>query len=120
MIDVDRFKEFNDSRGHQAGDACLRAVAMVLRECLVRASDVVARYGGEEFAVLLPDSDGDGAARTAERLRARVADGTPVTISIGVATVAASRETSPSQLVANADDALYEAKRRGRNCVVVR
>jgi diguanylate cyclase (GGDEF)-like protein len=120
MIDVDRFKDFNDSKGHPAGDACLRAVATVLRECLVRAGDVVARYGGEEFAVLLPDSDGDGAARTAERLRARVADGAPVTISLGVATMAASRERSPSQLVAEADDALYEAKRRGRNCVVVR
>src|SRR5260221_1139520 len=103
MIDVDRFKEFNDSRGHQAGDACLRDLAMVLRECLVRAGDVVARYGGEEFAVLLPDSDGDGAARTAERLRGRVADGAPVTISIGVATKAASREAGPSQRVADVD-----------------
>ncbi len=120
MIDVDRFKEFNDTRGHQAGDDCLRTVAGVLRECLVRAGDVVARYGGEEFAVLLPDSDGEGAARTAERLRARVAQGAPVTISIGVATTVASRDTSAAHLVAAADDALYEAKRRGRNCVVVR
>lgn len=120
MIDVDRFKEFNDTHGHQAGDDCLRSVAGILRECLVRASDVVARYGGEEFAVLLPDSESGGAARAAERLRARVAEQAPVTISIGAATMAATRDTTPSRLVAEADDALYEAKRKGRNCVVAR
>lgn len=120
MIDVDRFKDFNDARGHQAGDECLRAVAGVLRECLARAADVVARYGGEEFTVLLPDSESDGAARAAERLRQRVAERTPVTISIGVATMTATRQSEPSALVSEADEALYEAKRAGRNRVVVR
>ena len=120
MIDVDRFKEFNDTHGHQAGDECLRSVAAVLRECLSRAGDVVARYGGEEFAVLLPDSVPDSASRVAERLRARVEERTPITISIGVATLAGTRDTLPSRLVATADDALYEAKREGRNRVVDR
>jgi diguanylate cyclase (GGDEF)-like protein len=118
MIDVDRFKEYNDTRGHQAGDECLRAVAVVLRECLSRAADVVARYGGEEFAVLLPDSDLAGARCVAERLRARVEERTPVTISAGVATMAAAQAIWPTALVSAADDALYEAKRQGRNRVV--
>jgi diguanylate cyclase (GGDEF)-like protein len=120
MIDVDRFKEFNDAHGHQAGDECLRAVAGVLRDCLTRAGDVVARYGGEEFAVLLPDSESEGAARAAERLREHVAERTSVTISLGVATMTATRQTEPSTLVSEADEALYEAKRAGRNRVVVR
>jgi diguanylate cyclase (GGDEF)-like protein len=119
MVDVDRFKDFNDSRGHQAGDDCLRNVAGVLRDCLVRAADGVARYGGEEFAVLLPDTDPSGAERAAERLRARVAERTPVTVSIGVATRTAARDHPSSALVSAADDALYEAKRGGRNRVVV-
>lgn len=120
MIDVDRFKEFNDAHGHQAGDACLRAVAGALRDCLARAADVVARYGGEEFTVLLPDSEPAGAARAAERLRQRIAERTSVTISIGVATMVATRQSEPSALVSEADEALYEAKHAGRNRVVAR
>ncbi len=107
MIDVDRFKEFNDAHGHQAGDECLRAVAGVLRDCLVRAGDIVA-------------SESAGAARAAERLRQRVSDLTSVTISVGVATMRATRQTEPSSLVSEADEALYEAKRAGRNRVIVR
>jgi diguanylate cyclase (GGDEF)-like protein len=119
MIDVDKFKPYNDAKGHQAGDECLRLVASILRENLHRAADVVSRYGGEEFAVLLPDSDGEAARRTAERLRERVAERAPVTISVGVATAVPYRDLAPGPLIGSADEALYEAKRAGRNRVVV-
>jgi diguanylate cyclase (GGDEF)-like protein len=120
MIDVDRFKLFNDTHGHQAGDDVLRSVAAIMRECLHRAADIVARFGGEEFAVLLPETDAVQASRAAERLRERVAAHAPVTVSIGVATMSVDRTLVPSALIAAADEALYEAKRRGRDRVVVR
>ncbi|HWS72818.1 MAG TPA: diguanylate cyclase, partial [Thermoanaerobaculia bacterium] len=84
MIDIDRFKQFNDTHGHQRGDDCLRAVALALSDSLQRAGELVARYGGEEFLVLLPDTDAAHAARTAEMLRQRVEAHGSVTISIGV------------------------------------
>lgn len=123
MLDVDHFKQVNDSWGHQVGDAVLRAVAARLREAL-RADDRPARYGGEEFAVLLPDTTGEAALRVCERVRGAMASRDfvlrssgerigVVTLSGGVA-VLAEGETADA-FVARADAALYAAKGAGRN-----
>ena len=127
MIDIDEFKAYNDNYGHQAGDDCLRHVAAVLKNKAVRPSDLAARYGGEEFAVILPQTDTEGAAWVAEKMRAGVealdkgsADpplAQRVTISLGVATVVPDKEPNPAQLTSAADQALYEAKESGRNQV---
>lgn len=128
MLDIDFFKAFNDSAGHQAGDECLRRVAQTLRDTLQRAADLVARYGGEEFAILLPETDEEHAQRLASLLRERVSAlqiehrSSPfahVTVSIGVASIVPSRDngTGAQQLLGAADAALYEAKRQGRNRV---
>ncbi|MDN3568825.1 diguanylate cyclase [Paeniroseomonas aquatica] len=132
MVDVDRFKDFNDRYGHQGGDACLRVVAATVGATIRRAGDLVARYGGEEFAVLLPETDLPGALAVAERLRQEVAalrlphiaagPGTAaITVSVGVATMLpAARRGAPGSevLIEAADRALYEAKQKGRNRVV--
>ena len=130
MVDLDHFKAFNDTYGHQGGDDCLRRVATVLARGLERAGDLVARYGGEEFIVILAAAGAAAAARTAEHLRAEVERlgiphaGSPsgvVTVSLGVATARRAqgrRGISPEALLAAADRALYEAKRAGRNRVI--
>jgi len=116
MVDIDNFKELNDTYGHQAGDEVLRrAGAALAREC--REFDTAARYGGEEFAVILPGCDPDRAHEIAERLRQAVsttAPRTPVTASAGVATFPAHAGDAET-LVRAADDALYRSKRAGRN-----
>ena len=118
MLDIDYFKAFNDSAGHQAGDDCLRRVAQTLRNSVHRAADLVARYGGEEFAVLLPACAPREAFRVAERLRAAVAGATdlpvPLTVSAGVAGMPANASTA-DELLRAADSALYSAKRTGRD-----
>jgi diguanylate cyclase (GGDEF)-like protein len=129
MIDIDAFKPFNDTYGHQAGDDCLKTVASGLEQGLARATDLVARYGGEEFAVVLPATDAAGAIRLAEELRQAIeAKACPhstspvadvVTISIGVATALPHGNGGWQQLVAMADAALYRAKAAGRNRVEV-
>jgi diguanylate cyclase (GGDEF)-like protein len=126
MIDIDAFKAFNDAHGHQVGDQCLRRVATEIREALTRPGDLVARYGGEEFAAILPSTPARGAHAVAEMLRSRVESlATPhsgatsgvVTISLGVATASPGAASSPETLVAAADEALYRAKRAGKNRV---
>lgn len=126
MLDIDRFKAFNDAFGHAAGDAALRDVAAMLRE-VIRAEDIACRYGGEELAVIMAGIEPGQAARRAEEIRAAVAAGIfgeddrssgPLTVSIGVAT-APQHGTTPEQLVRTADEALYRAKAAGRNRVVV-
>ncbi len=118
LLDIDHFKPYNDAHGHQAGDDLLRRVAQTLREAVHRAADFVARYGGEEFVVLLPETDREHARAIAESLRAKIEE-TGVTVSIGVATAVATRDSSGvEEIVRNADEALYEAKRSGRNRVV--
>lgn len=126
MLDVDHFKKYNDFLGHAAGDACLRATALCLREQSRGATDQVARFGGEEFAVLLPGLALEASGEVAERLRAAIAaldmphpDSAlgRVTVSCGVASVRVLPGTSPAILFSAADAALYAAKADGRNCV---
>lgn len=129
MIDVDFFKNYNDAYGHQGGDECLRRIANVMSSLANRTSDQVARYGGEEFSILLPATDPQGAIVIAERIRAAVDDlalphatsdiADHVTVSIGVAATIVSLDSTPSQLVGDADKALYRAKKEGRNRVVM-
>ncbi len=118
MLDIDHFKQFNDRFGHPAGDELLRQVASVLRQS-ARAYDVVARYGGEEFAILLPNTDLQEAVQVAERLRKQISaiqnPHMPISASFGVATY--RHGSAPATLLYEADSALYEAKRRGRDCV---
>ncbi|MGE5708146.1 MAG: diguanylate cyclase [Bacteroidota bacterium] len=126
LIDIDHFKSFNDTYGHQMGDEVLRQVAKVVRDA-VRGCDVVARYGGEELAVIMPKTDLSGASSLAERIRAVIAEisirdlaGSPirqVTASVGVAELPELQDAAPADLVERADQALYEAKRNGRNQV---
>ncbi|MUZ75408.1 diguanylate cyclase [Agrobacterium vitis] len=133
LLDIDRFKGFNDKYGHQVGDDCLRAVAAAIRGVLHRPGDLASRYGGEELAVILPDTDGEGAREIAERLRLAIESlglphddnpqgGGRVTVSIGSAT-ALSRSGGtigmPEGLLLAADTALYKAKHNGRNRVEV-
>lgn len=125
MIDIDHFKQLNDRYGHPAGDRILQAVARALLACVHRSPDTVARYGGEEFAALLPSIDRSGALKMAEAMREAVealalpspAPAGRVTISIGLACVAAVEGGHPSDLLASADEALYRAKAEGRNHV---
>jgi len=120
MMDVDFFKKYNDSFGHQAGDEVLARVGAVLRQT-IRAVDCAARYGGEEFLVVLPDTGMDGAVEVAERIRTKVAgeefEGGRITLSVGVAAFPEHGETSET-VVGAADAALYRAKREGRDRVV--
>ncbi len=119
IVDVDHFKDFNDAFGHPAGDEALRTVAQLLRDN-ARRSDSVARIGGEEFAVILPESDVEGALALAERFRLAVELAPwarrPITVSIGVATLGLG-VTRPMDLIRDADRALYHSKDRGRNVV---
>ncbi len=127
MIDIDLFKQFNDSRGHLAGDECLCRVAHVLAAQPLPRDSLVARYGGEEFAVVLPATDATAARAIAEHLidaMERLCIPHPqsptgyLTISIGLATARCHPSTDPMELIEGADQALYRAKREGRNrCV---
>lgn len=124
-IDIDHFKQFNDNYGHLLGDECLVHVAEVIQACVSRPSDAVARYGGEEFMVILPDTDASGAVHIAEEIRVAIettsfeqqGQAYPVTVSIGVSSSRPIYGTSYSTLVSEADRALYQSKKRGRNCV---
>ncbi|TMH16604.1 MAG: GGDEF domain-containing protein, partial [Betaproteobacteria bacterium] len=125
MLDIDHFKRFNDSFGHEAGDLVLRELAGVLRR-FARESDVACRYGGEEFLVLLPECPFDAALPRAERLREEIAklelryDDQPlglVSVSLGVAAFPDHAKES-EELLRRADEALYLAKQTGRNRVV--
>ncbi len=127
LVDIDFFKAYNDTYGHQSGDQCLKQVATVLNDTLHRPADFMARYGGEEFVIILPNTDINGGEFIAEKLREGVEAlgiihssslaGEHVTISLGVATAIPSQDSSPSELVTAADQALYLAKQEGRNRV---
>ena len=129
MLDVDYFKKYNDSYGHLAGDECLRQIGATLKSIVSRVPDIVARYGGEEFLVILPETDGKGATALSEQIRKAVEDlkipnkasdiAEYVTISLGVVTAYTTGLSSPEQLVALADEAMYRAKQGGRNRIEV-
>ncbi len=125
MLDVDFFKNFNDLYGHAAGDECLRLVAECLKAMVHRAPDLVGRYGGEEFAILLPETDREGGLAVGERVRKGIAElaiahasstvAGVVTVSVGVVTTKTDDAATPEHIMELADQALYRAKRAGRN-----
>ncbi len=128
MIDVDKFKLYNDYNGHLAGDECLKLICQTVRKSFRRVGDLVSRYGGEELAVLLPTTPLTSAVMLAENTRKNVEDlhilysGLPengfVTISVGVAAMTPEPGANPQLLLNGADKALYQAKTKGRNCVM--
>jgi diguanylate cyclase (GGDEF)-like protein len=128
ICDIDEFKAYNDGYGHRAGDACLTKVAHAIADGVRRGQDLAARYGGEEFAIILPATDAPGAELVATGIRNAVAAlrvphayssvAAHVTISVGCATLSGDADGEPESLVTRADQALYEAKRGGRDRVV--
>jgi diguanylate cyclase (GGDEF)-like protein/PAS domain S-box-containing protein len=129
LCDIDCFKTYNDTYGHQAGDNCLQQVAQAINYAVKRPADLVARYGGEEFAVILPHTDAKGAVQIAEAIRSKIQflqiphAGSQVsqyiTLSLGVASTVPVHESSPAVLIAAADKSLYQAKAEGRDRVVL-
>ncbi|MBF2001596.1 MAG: diguanylate cyclase [Synechococcales cyanobacterium M58_A2018_015] len=129
LCDVDFFKQYNDTYGHQTGDRCLQQVALALQQSVKRPADVVARYGGEEFAIILPNTPPAGALHVARRIQTAIQElklphsssqvSTQVSLSLGVASIIPRPGSSMAQLVATADRALYQAKTQGRNCIVM-
>ncbi len=128
MIDIDHFKQFNDDYGHQAGDMILRELAGIIKNQMrCNTIDSCCRYGGEEFSVIMPELELSDACKVAERLRRAVAESkfivgnaqveNRVTISLGVACMADAGDSGLEEFVKKADDALYAAKRNGRNRV---
>lgn len=125
MLDIDHFKHINDKHGHQTGDEALVRVAEMLRQC-VREQDLVGRYGGEEFLVVLPGTDQHAATEIAERCRKAVSsvrvsmsgEAVAMTISVGVVSRILQDDSHMDDLIRLADDAMYRAKKAGRNCVI--
>ena len=123
IIDVDRFKEFNDQYGHLAGDRVLETLAITIKQG-VRAGDVPSRFGGEEFTVLLPDTDREEAWLVAERLRTMVSQMmvawdppvSKITISLGIITFNKEMNMTAEEVIRRADEALYISKEMGRDC----
>lgn len=130
LCDVDFFKLYNDTYGHQAGDTCLQKIATALARSAKRPADLVARYGGEEFALILPKTDGIGAVRVADRIRQQVkalklphaksSVSEYVTVSLGIATTVPNARALPVEAIALADKALYRAKELGRDRTICR
>jgi len=126
FVDIDHFKKYNDEFGHLQGDIALQAVARTIMQMLKRSNDFIARWGGEEFVVLLPATSSAGALEVAEQMRENIMKtqiacndkgAETVTVSIGVNTVVPENESLVKDFITNADSALYEAKRTGRNKV---
>ncbi len=130
LLDIDYFKRYNDSKGHQAGDNCLQKIAKAIAKSVQRPADLVARYGGEEFAVILPHTDLEGAIYIANKIKIAVKNlqlehpfsdtSQLVTISQGISSTIPVTETSPESLIYDADLALYQAKSQGRDQLKVR
>jgi len=129
MIDLDHFKNYNDTYGHIQGDKALQETAKIIEQSLNRNVDAAARWGGEEFAVLLPDTDMKGALKVAGRIRKSIedvlifcSDGeiTRVTVSIGVKSIVPAKDNTIDELLTSADQALYNAKEIGRNTISIK
>lgn len=130
LVDIDFFKPYNDTYGHQGGDDCLRKVAQGIQSAVHRPLDLVARYGGEEFALVLPQTPVEGARAVVEKMMENIAklklkhEGSTVsdivTISLGVACIVPDQNSSVEEFVSKADEALYEAKESGRNRAIYR
>ena len=128
LCDIDYFKAYNDTYGHQAGDNCLYKVAKAIDRAVKRPGDVAFRYGGEEFAVILPHTEEQGAVKVAQEIHQQIRDlqiphassgvGDTISLSLGVSSIIPNGQTLPDTLVSAADKALYEAKLNGRNCVI--
>ena len=127
MIDIDHFKQYNDQYGHPAGDECLKQISKILGESTKRKSDIIARYGGEEFLIVLPGTDAEAALDIASGLLEAVSSAAIehtssktapfVTISIGLSAIIPSKDNTSYELIKAADEALYRAKKGGRNAV---
>ncbi len=127
ILDIDYFKVYNDTYGHQGGDNCLKQVASAIQDTLRQSTDFFCRYGGEEFCVILPETNEEGARKVGEKIRMAIElQKIPhigskilpwVTISVGTATMIPTTHISYMNLFSNADKALYQAKYNGRNCV---
>ena len=124
MIDLDKFKDYNDRFGHVAGDIVLRTIGMILKDFFEKPGNLVCRYGGEEFSILLPDCSKKKAQQLAEEVRKKIAEQsillrrekTYITVSVGLAAFPADAQTK-EELIHKADQALYRAKQEGRNQV---
>ncbi|MGG3802083.1 diguanylate cyclase domain-containing protein [Metabacillus fastidiosus] len=127
MLDIDYFKAYNDTYGHQEGDDCLKSVAMEIKDLVKKSGHMVFRYGGEEFCVILPETDYEGAEAAAENIRIAIEDlqmphdgsqiNSYVTISLGAASIIPTKDKTSADFIKSADEALYRAKQDGRNCV---
>jgi diguanylate cyclase (GGDEF)-like protein len=125
LCDIDFFKAYNDTYGHLTGDDCLQKVAAALQRCARRSVDLAARYGGEEFAIILPNTDAEGAEQVAIDIQNEIQDlaiahrkskvGEILTVSMGVATIIPKNFIAPQMLIETADQGLYQAKDEGRN-----
>lgn len=128
LLDIDYFKQYNDLYGHLAGDDCLKLVAMALESAATRSRDFLARFGGEEFVLILPETDAEAANVVAERCRnaifkeqiahAASAVSQILTISIGTGTLVPTHQDDMKSFIARVDRSLYDAKQKGRNCIV--
>nr|WP_269767755.1 GGDEF domain-containing protein [Oleiphilus messinensis] len=127
LLDIDHFKQFNDSHGHLAGDECLKRVALSLESCIRWPSDRATRYGGEEFCIVLPETHAEDAQNVAERIRNKIetqkieweGKAISITVSIGVQIAGQDFQGSPTNLLSLADQALYASKQNGRNQVTL-
>ncbi|MBD3885572.1 PleD family two-component system response regulator [Phormidium tenue FACHB-886] len=129
LCDIDYFKQYNDRYGHPAGDACLQQVAQAISRCINRPADKITRYGGEEFAIILPNTDQEGAITIVETIQktleclqiphATSAIAEHITLSLGIACLIPTLISSPQDLIADADAALYQAKQQGRDAWAV-
>lgn len=130
FCDIDYFKRYNDTYGHQAGDDCLKQIAQAMTAAVKRPTDLVARYGGEEFMVVLPATDIEGALHVAQTIQKAIQSlviehaessvNEYITLSMGISCVVPNRELSPDDLVTAADQALYKAKEEGRDRIILK